>query len=559
MEKSHSEEELLEFTRFLKGSDALTDKIVKARFPSYQVGLFVHDLFTVMVAFGLSLWIGSVSFFLPDDSIHPVGFVISVLSVIAFFPTYRLYSYHFIFSSKNHLLNILKAFCWSLSTLGIIVLLYTYPYLLDAGYVILLLLLVALGLLLLSRYWRVHPLYLIKSVGMGFLAVGIMGYLMPAEKPFIIEQWPVILIGFALSVGMMLVSRSLLVHVVFNNWMRHYFRKQVAIVGSDKEAQNITCRIIDHNAPFWVAGFVGPQEGKKIEASVPKAQLGELKKLPLLVEQKNIDEIIVTDEHIDKQALISLLDYCTSEGLTVWFSPKLMPIIDLKLYIDIFCGIKMIRLSSQKNSCVFDKIKYGLDALIVLPVLALLLPLFLIVSIAIKINSRGPVFYRAKAIGKNGRPFSMYKFRSMQEDTGNEIHKEYVTKLISGESEKESGKSGVFKMTNDQRITSVGKLLRKLSLDELPQLINVLKGDMSLVGPRPCLPYEYEAYKDWHKMRLSIRPGITGVWQVAGRSAVSFEDMVLLDLYYIYNRNTMMDVNILYETIFAVVGKRGAY
>jgi len=113
-----------------------------------------------------------------------------------------------------------------------------------------------------------------------------------------------------------------------------------------------------------------------------------------------------------------------------------------------------------------------------------------------------------------------------------------------------------FKITDDQRVTPIGKLLRKLSLDELPQLINVLKGEMSLVGPRPCLPYEYEAYKDWHKKRLSIRPGITGVWQVTGRSAVSFEDMVLLDLYYIYNRNILMDINILYETIFAVLEKR---
>ena len=271
------------------------------------------------------------------------------------------------------------------------------------------------------------------------------------------------------------------------------------------------------------------------------------------------DEIIVTDENIDKRILISLLDYCTSEGLTIWFSPKLMPIIDLKLHIDVFCGLQMIRLCSQKNSYIFNKIKHGLDALIVLPVFLLLIPIFVMIGIAIKLNSHGPVFFRAKAVGRNGKPFCMYKFRSMQIDTGNEVHKEYVTKLINGNITHNSGKGGVFKITDDQRITSIGKFLRKLSLDELPQLINVLKGEMSLVGPRPCVPYEYEAYKDWHKKRLSIRPGITGVWQVTGRSAVSFEDMVLLDLYYIYNRNILMDINILYETIFAVLEKRGAY
>jgi len=559
MARSHSGEELLGFTPFLKGSDALSGKIGKARFPSYQAALFAHDCIAVMLAFGFSVWISGLISFLFENSIHSVSLFILVLLVIAFFPTYNLYSYHFIFSSKNHLVNLIKSFCWSLLTLGIIVFLYTYPYLLTGRYVVLLFLLAALGLLLLSRFFWNHMLYLLKSVGVSFLAVGIIGLIIPEERPIIIEQWAVIPIGFALSVGIVLVSRSLLVHVVFNDWMRRHFRQQVAIVGSDKEAQRITSHIIDQNAPFWVTGFVGAKEVNKIKTPVSKDRLGELKELPLIVKRKKIDEIIVTDENIDKRILISLLDYCTSEGLTVWFSPKLMPIIDLKLYIDIFCGLQMIRLCSQKNSYIFNKIKHGLDALIVLPVFVLLLPFFLMISIVIKLNSRGPVFYRAEAVGRNGAPFNMYKFRSMQMDTGNGTHKEYVTKLINGQIKKDSGKGGVFKITDDQRVTTIGKLLRKLSLDELPQLINVLKGEMSLVGPRPCLPYEYEAYKDWHKKRLSIRPGITGVWQVTGRSAVSFEDMVLLDLYYIYNRNILMDINILYETIFAVLEKRGAY
>jgi len=181
------------------------------------------------------------------------------------------------------------------------------------------------------------------------------------------------------------------------------------------------------------------------------------------------------------------------------------------------------------------------------------------IGIAIKLNSHGPVFFRAKAVGRNGKPFCMYKFRSMQIDTGDETHKEYVTKLINGNITHNSGKGGVFKITEDERITSIGKFLRKLSLDELPQLINVLKGEMSLVGPRPCLPYEYEIYKNWHKKRSSVRPGITGLWQVAGRSEVVFEDMILLDIYYIYNRGLSLDFSILYETIFAVFGKRGAH
>jgi lipopolysaccharide/colanic/teichoic acid biosynthesis glycosyltransferase len=277
------------------------------------------------------------------------------------------------------------------------------------------------------------------------------------------------------------------------------------------------------------------------------------------VEQQGIDEIIVTDEAIGKEVLISLLDYCTSEGLSVWFPAQFMPIIDLKLYLDNFCGLPMIRLGSQKNISIFNKIKHSLDALAVVPALVLLLPFFLAIGLAIKVNSRGPVFFRTTMMGKNGKPFTMFKFRSMIPDITDEPHKDYVRRLINGHIRENSGKGGVFKMTEDERVTSVGRFLRKSSLDELPQLINVLKGEMSLVGPRPCLPYEYEMYKDWHKKRLSVRPGISGVWQVAGRSAVAFEDMVLLDLYYIYNRSLSMDLCILYETIFAVLGKRGAY
>ena len=194
-----------------------------------------------------------------------------------------------------------------------------------------------------------------------------------------------------------------------------------------------------------------------------------------------------------------------------------------------------------------------------LPIYILQLPVFLFICALIRLDSKGPVFYCAKSVGKNGTFFSMLKFRSMRIDNDSEIHKDYVTKLIKGKINSNNNKDQPLKITNDPRVTKVGKFLRKFSLDELPQLINVLKGEMSIVGPRPCLPYEYEIYKDWHKKRTTVRPGITGLWQVTGRSEVSFEDMILLDLYYIYNRSLVMDFSTLYETIFVVLGKKGAY
>jgi lipopolysaccharide/colanic/teichoic acid biosynthesis glycosyltransferase len=190
--------------------------------------------------------------------------------------------------------------------------------------------------------------------------------------------------------------------------------------------------------------------------------------------------------------------------------------------------------------------------------LAVSLPLFAVFAAAIKLTSPGPVFYRAQAVGKGGRLFGMYKFRTMITGASKELHKNYVTRMIKGEITQD-GSGKTLKIIDDPRVTKVGRILRRTSLDELPQLINVLKGDMSLVGPRPCLPYEYEIYKDWHKKRTSVRPGISGLWQVVGRSEVSFEDMILLDLYYIYNRSLELDFSILFETVFVLLKKKGAH
>ncbi len=160
--------------------------------------------------------------------------------------------------------------------------------------------------------------------------------------------------------------------------------------------------------------------------------------------------------------------------------------------------------------------------------LIVLAPLFFVVALAIKLSSRGPVFYRQLRVGRYGQTFTFLKFRSMFVNNDSSVHKEFVTQLIAseaGDKAKEENGTGVFKLTNDKRITRVGKILRRTSLDELPQFINVLRGDMSLVGPRPPIPYELAAYQTWHRQRLlAVKPGITGLWQVTGRSSVRFDD-----------------------------------
>lgn len=195
--------------------------------------------------------------------------------------------------------------------------------------------------------------------------------------------------------------------------------------------------------------------------------------------------------------------------------------------------------------------------------LTVALPVFLVIGVAIKLNSKGPVFFRQQRIGHDGRPFVFLKFRSMYVGNDPHVHKEYVRKLIAGNAERNPSNGngqGVFKLTRDSRITPVGAFLRRTSLDELPQFINVLKGEMSLVGPRPPLPYEVEAYDLWHRRRLvEAKPGITGLWQVQGRSRVKFDEMVRLDLEYARTQTLWLDIRILLRTPFAVLDGGGAH
>jgi exopolysaccharide biosynthesis polyprenyl glycosylphosphotransferase len=207
-----------------------------------------------------------------------------------------------------------------------------------------------------------------------------------------------------------------------------------------------------------------------------------------------------------------------------------------------FAYIPLIeRYSTTRDSLINISIKRVADIVFASLALALFLPIGLIIHLAIKIEDGGPTFYKAKRVGKNKRIISFFKFRSMVMN---------AEKLKKDLLQYNARKDGIlFKMENDPRITRVGKILRKFSLDEVPQFINVLKGDMSLVGPRPPLSHEYENYTDWHRKRLHGIPGITGLWQVSGKSKIPFEEMVRLDLHYLKNWSLWLDIKIILRTI----------
>jgi exopolysaccharide biosynthesis polyprenyl glycosylphosphotransferase len=207
-------------------------------------------------------------------------------------------------------------------------------------------------------------------------------------------------------------------------------------------------------------------------------------------------------------------------------------------------------------------VKRAMDIVGAISLSLIFAPVMIATAVAIKLSSPGPIVFRQVRIGRDGVPFEFLKFRSMRAGVDDDIHREYVAKLIAGrhhEINEGDSERPVYKLQSDSRITPVGRILRKTSMDEMPQLFNVLRGEMSLVGPRPPIPYETEKYQSWHLRRLQeVRPGITGLWQVQGRSKLAFDDMVRLDLQYIRNWSLWLDIEILLKTIVVVIRGDGA-
>jgi lipopolysaccharide/colanic/teichoic acid biosynthesis glycosyltransferase len=207
-------------------------------------------------------------------------------------------------------------------------------------------------------------------------------------------------------------------------------------------------------------------------------------------------------------------------------------------------------------------LKRVLDVVFSLFVIVFGFPFYMMITALIKLTSEGAVFYTQNRIGKDEEPFRMYKFRTMTVGNNDGAHRDFAKDFINGDNSGHVDKSTgqrTFKMTSDPRITSIGRFLRRTSLDELPQFLNVLKGEMTLVGPRPPLAYELPHYQEWHKRRLAVKPGLTGLWQVSGRSTVPFDEMVKLDINYIENQSFLLDIKIILRTIPVMLFGCGGY
>ena len=311
---------------------------------------------------------------------------------------------------------------------------------------------------------------------------------------------------------------------------------------------------------YRVIGVVDTRLGDAQMSYEDVPVVGTLESLPEVIRDSGANEVIIADPQVNGDALFEVMIRCgRRRGVEFRIAPSLFNCLPRKTEIDQIGVLPMIRLFREPLSNGARILKRTFDLIFAALAILLLLPLWLLIALLIKLDSKGPVFYTQERVGMDGRLFLLYKFRTMQANADAELHREYQRAFIAGRAEANLGNETkpTYKLLADPRITRIGKILRRTSLDEVPQLLNVLSGDMSLVGPRPPIPYEVEAYELWHRKRLDMKPGLTGLWQVSGRNRLPFEEMVRLDLFYIENWSLLLDLKIILRTGFVMLAGEG--
>ena len=312
---------------------------------------------------------------------------------------------------------------------------------------------------------------------------------------------------------------------------------------------------------------IGIVENGRVDPSVPAnfegvPVIADLKSLPEAIRESGANEVIISDPNVPGEALFDvMIQTGRRRGVEFRIAPTLLNCLPSKTEIDQVGSLPMVTLFRSPLSSAARLAKRLSDLIIASLALTILAPLWLLIALLIKLDSRGSVFYKQERVGMDGRVFLFYKFRTMKAGTDDTQHREYQRIYIKGQPDSNLGDAErpAYKLRGDERVTRLGGLLRRMSLDELPQLFNVLRGDMSVVGPRPPIPYEVESYELWHRKRLYMKPGITGLWQVSGRNRLPFDEMVRMDLYYIENWSLLLDMKIILQTLPVMLRGDDAY
>ena len=327
--------------------------------------------------------------------------------------------------------------------------------------------------------------------------------------------------------------------------------QRALIVGAGEVGRTIMRNIVAQpELGYQVVGFVDdrPERGTK-DIGRFKA-LGATDHIPEVIKQQKVDVVVITLPWLYHRKILSIMGQCERAQVAVKIVPDLFQMSLSNVDIDDLNGIPLISIRPPSISGGNLALKRAADLFFATLLLVLTLPLMLVMALLIRLDSSGPAVFRQTRVGRGGRPFTVFKFRTMHQDA--EQRQEELTGL-------NEASGPLFKIKQDPRRTRLGRFLRRTSIDELPQLYNVLRGEMSMIGPRPALPSEVQQYQAWHMKRLETWPGLTGLWQVSGRSELSFDEMVLLDIYYIENWSPLLDLKITLKTIPCLVVGTGAY
>jgi exopolysaccharide biosynthesis polyprenyl glycosylphosphotransferase len=368
------------------------------------------------------------------------------------------------------------------------------------------------------------------------------------------EFYSRLIFAFAWAVIVLLLCgwRAVLVNLRRLQWMRGIGQERVLVVGGRGVGRSVMEGIVAH--PFLGYALAGYLDDRPPPVDERRnrhfRRLGELSDLAGLLAREPIDLVILALPFWEHRRLPELVEVCRDAGVEFRVAPDLHQLSFDRVDVGNLGGTPLIGLKELSIRGWNLVLKRALDVGLVLLAAPLALPLAGLLALAIRLDSPGPVIFRQTRIGKGGRPFTTYKFRTMSPDA--EARKAELAALNEAD-------GPIFKIRNDPRVTRVGRVLRRTSLDELPQLWNILRGEMSLVGPRPPTPDEVAQYEHWHLRRLEVTPGLTGLWQVLGRSDTSFDEMVRLDIYYAENWSLGLDIRIVLQTIPVVLLGRGAY
>ena len=400
-----------------------------------------------------------------------------------------------------------------------------------------------------------HLTHIMKALYYGALNIVLVSILIESSE--IVDSKLLVFLFMFISLPSLYIIRTELMRRLYLLFSTTGFRRNILIVGDGKSGKLLATKLMFENPiGLEVVGFVDDEKpiGEEIVNEVKV--LGRLTDIDGLIKKYHVDELIVAIDNKNQDAILEMVDFCRQFNVSIRITSELFDVVAEKVSTEMYADIPVVDVTSHYNNAITLTLKRIFDIVLTLFALVVFSPVMLIITLIVKFSSPGPVLFKQSRIGKNGKEFPFYKFRSMtvlKEEEEDGDRKQQMIDFMKDE----NADSGT-KIINESRITWIGKIIRKTSLDELPQLLNVLKGDMSLVGPRPCLPYEYENYDEWQKRRVQVIPGCTGVWQVWGRSSVSFKESIVLDLFYINNMSPWFDFQIMLQTLPVIITGRGA-